>query len=135
MTTDATPRPSRLRAFFELGKLRIVELWLGFFVGVTLLDAAALRDARSLAILGLILVVGIAVIAARGASRRGLSRLASTKGAPIRMKAKEGKKVNWAPWSCMRIIMENVGPGELKFHPTAFGLHSNACLDWSFKAS
>ncbi len=64
MTTDATPRPGRLRAFFELGKLRIVELWLGFFVGVTLLDAAALRDARSLAILGLILVVGIAVIAA-----------------------------------------------------------------------
>ena len=24
----------------------------------------------------------------------------------------EGKKVNWAPWNCMRIIMENVGPGE-----------------------
>ena len=48
---------------------------------------------------------------------------------------KEGKKVNWAPWSCMRIIMENVGPGELKFHPAAFVLHSNTCLDWSFKAS
>merc|ERR1719323_2340963 len=25
---------------------------------------------------------------------------------------KEGKKVNWAPWNCMRIIMESVGPGE-----------------------
>ena len=25
---------------------------------------------------------------------------------------KEGKKVNWAPWNCMRIIMENVGGGE-----------------------
>lgn len=25
---------------------------------------------------------------------------------------KEGKKVNWTPWSCMRIITENVGPGE-----------------------
>lgn len=60
----APARPGRLRAFFELGKLRIVELWLGFFVGVTLLDAAALQDARSLAILGLILVVGISVIAA-----------------------------------------------------------------------
>ena len=25
---------------------------------------------------------------------------------------KEGKKVNWVPWNCMRIIMDNVGPGE-----------------------
>jgi hypothetical protein len=25
---------------------------------------------------------------------------------------KEGKKKNWQPWDCMRIIMENVGPGE-----------------------
>lgn len=25
---------------------------------------------------------------------------------------KEGKKVNWAPYNCMRIIMESVGPGE-----------------------
>jgi len=25
---------------------------------------------------------------------------------------KEGKKVNWAPWNCMRIINESVGPGE-----------------------
>lgn len=63
-TRSAAAGSGGLRAFFELGKLRIVELWLGFFVGVTLLDAAAFRDARSLAILGLILCVGIAVIAA-----------------------------------------------------------------------
>jgi len=25
---------------------------------------------------------------------------------------KEGKKVNWQPWNCMKIIMENVGGGE-----------------------
>ncbi len=25
---------------------------------------------------------------------------------------REGKKVNWTPWNCMRIIMEAVGPGE-----------------------
>ena len=25
---------------------------------------------------------------------------------------KEGKKKNWQPWDCIRIIMENVGPGE-----------------------
>ena len=25
---------------------------------------------------------------------------------------KEGKKKNWQPWDCMRIIMENIGPGE-----------------------
>ena len=25
---------------------------------------------------------------------------------------KEGKKVNWAPKNCMRIIMDSVGPGE-----------------------
>ena len=25
---------------------------------------------------------------------------------------KEGKKVNWAPWNCMRIIMNNPGPGD-----------------------
>ncbi|CAB4068170.1 PRI2 [Lepeophtheirus salmonis] len=24
----------------------------------------------------------------------------------------EGKKVNWAPWNCIKIIKENVGPGE-----------------------
>lgn len=55
---------ARLRAFFELGKLRIVELWLGFFVGVTLLDARVVRDGRALGILALILIVGVAVIAA-----------------------------------------------------------------------
>lgn len=62
------PPPSRsggrFRALFELGKLRIVELWIGFFVGVTLLDASALHAGRSLALLALILVAGIAVIAA-----------------------------------------------------------------------
>ena len=25
---------------------------------------------------------------------------------------KEGKKKNWQPWDCMRIIMETIGPGE-----------------------
>ena len=25
---------------------------------------------------------------------------------------KEGKKKNWQPWDCMKIIMENIGPGE-----------------------
>ena len=25
---------------------------------------------------------------------------------------KEGKKKNWQPYDCMRIIMESVGPGE-----------------------
>ncbi len=54
----------RVRAWFELGKLRIVELWLGFFVGVSLLGAAATQDARALTILAAILVVGVAVIAA-----------------------------------------------------------------------
>ena len=58
------PRSGGLRVFFELGKMRIVELWIGFFVGVTLLDAAALAAPRALAILGLILCVGVAVIAA-----------------------------------------------------------------------
>ena len=54
----------RVRVMFELGKLKIVELWLGFFVGVALLGRARLSDPRSLAILLLILVAGIAVIAA-----------------------------------------------------------------------
>jgi DNA primase large subunit len=25
---------------------------------------------------------------------------------------KEGKKVNWAPWNCMRVITQSVGAGE-----------------------
>lgn len=54
----------RLGVFFELGKLKIVELWLGFFVGVSLLGREAVRDPRAVAILGLILVAGISVIAA-----------------------------------------------------------------------
>lgn len=61
---EAAPLLGRIRTLFELGKLRIVELWLGFFVGVTLLDGAALRQGRALCILGLILLVGVAVIAA-----------------------------------------------------------------------
>ncbi len=55
--------PSRLRTLLELGKLRIVELWIGFFVGVTLLDGRVLHDRRALTILALILMVGVAVIA------------------------------------------------------------------------
>ncbi len=54
----------RLGVFFELGKFKIVELWLGFFVGVSLLGREAIRDPRAIAILGLILVAGISVIAA-----------------------------------------------------------------------
>lgn len=57
-------RAHRLRVFFELGKFKIVELWLGFFVGVALLGQARLHDERSLGILALILMAGIAVIAA-----------------------------------------------------------------------
>jgi len=54
----------KIRAFFELGKLRIVELWLGFFVSVSLLPPHFAHDGRALAILALILVVGVAVITA-----------------------------------------------------------------------
>lgn len=70
MMEDAIPIPQRARlrerlmVFFELGKLKIVELWLGFFVGVSLLDLDTVTDPRSLAILGMTLVAGIAVIAA-----------------------------------------------------------------------
>src|SRR5207244_2468802 len=58
------PTWRRLGVFFELGKMKIVELWLGFFVGVSLLGRDAVRDPRAIAILGLILVAGICVIAA-----------------------------------------------------------------------
>lgn len=54
----------RLAVFFELGKFKIVELWLGFLVGTSLLGPRAIADGRSVAILALILVAGIAVIAA-----------------------------------------------------------------------
>jgi 1,4-dihydroxy-2-naphthoate octaprenyltransferase len=54
----------RARVFFELGKFKIVELWLGFFVGVALLGRAPLHQPRALAVLALILVAGVAVIAA-----------------------------------------------------------------------
>lgn len=55
---------ARVGVFFELGKLKIVELWLGFCVGVALLGRAPLAAPRALAVLALILVAGIAVIAA-----------------------------------------------------------------------
>lgn len=49
----------------QLGKFKIVELWLGFLVGVALLgQTRLLHEERSLAILALILIAGIAVIAA-----------------------------------------------------------------------
>ena len=54
----------RLGVFFELGKFKIVELWLGFFVGVSLLGGAAFHQPRATAILALILVAGISVIGA-----------------------------------------------------------------------
>ena len=63
MDTLVTPAPRLLRSYFELGKLKIVELWLGFFVGVSLLAPADRGSPRALAVLGLILVAGIAVIA------------------------------------------------------------------------
>lgn len=62
-TAASAARP-RLRALFELGKLRIVELWLGFFAGVSLLDRSALTSPRVVALLALILVAGVAVIGA-----------------------------------------------------------------------
>jgi 1,4-dihydroxy-2-naphthoate polyprenyltransferase len=64
MSATRTLALGRLRPFFELGKLKIVELWLGFFVGVTLLGHAPLASPRALAVLALILVAGVAVIAA-----------------------------------------------------------------------
>jgi 1,4-dihydroxy-2-naphthoate octaprenyltransferase len=57
-------RTHNLGVFLELGKFKIVELWLGFFVSVALLGQSRLYDERSLGILALILIAGIAVIAA-----------------------------------------------------------------------
>ena len=37
----------RLVVFFQLGKFKIVELWLGFFVGTSLLGPRAIADGRS----------------------------------------------------------------------------------------
>lgn len=54
----------RFAVYFQLGKFKIVELWLGFFVGVTLLGPRAVQEPRAVAILVLILIAGIAVIAA-----------------------------------------------------------------------
>jgi 1,4-dihydroxy-2-naphthoate polyprenyltransferase len=53
---------SRLGAFVELGKLGIVELWLGFFAGASLLGRGVREDGRALATLGLLLLFGIVVI-------------------------------------------------------------------------
>lgn len=55
---------ARLAALFDLGKLRIVELWLGLFAGASLLGARALADGRALALLALILISTVAVVAA-----------------------------------------------------------------------
>ena len=38
----------------------------------------------------------------------------------------EGKKKNWQPWDCMRIIMENVGAGES--HGCPFRHHEGKIL-------
>lgn len=54
----------RYAVFFQLGKFKIVELWLGFFVGATLLGPRAVQEPRAVAILALILIAGISVIAA-----------------------------------------------------------------------
>ncbi len=59
---DAPPRGG-LRAFAELGKLRIVELWLGFFVALSLLRPGAASQTRQQLVLGSALVSMIAVAA------------------------------------------------------------------------
>merc|ERR1719369_2291628 len=46
---------------------------------------------------------------------------------------KEGKKVNWQPWSCMKVIMENVGGGEN--HGCPFRHHEPKSLRESLTAS
>lgn len=61
---STTPAARRISSLLELGKFRIVELWLGFFVSVSLLPIAIASELSSFAILALILAVGIAVIAA-----------------------------------------------------------------------
>lgn len=55
---------ARFAVYFQLGKFKIVELWLGFFVGTSLLGRHAIETPRAVAILLLILVAGIAVISA-----------------------------------------------------------------------
>ena len=59
-----TSRNGSLRSFFELGKFKIFELWLGFFVGVTLIPQNHSLISHDILILGLILFSGISVIAA-----------------------------------------------------------------------
>lgn len=60
---SASEASRKLIVFYHLGKLGIVELWLGFFVAVSLLGEAAVASARSLSILGLSLLSTVAAIA------------------------------------------------------------------------
>lgn len=52
-----------LRAFVALGKLGIIELWLGFFAGVSLLGRWVFHEGHALVTLGLVLLLGVVVIA------------------------------------------------------------------------
>lgn len=52
-----------IRAFAELGKLRIVELWLGFFVALSLLRPGAAARVREQLVLGSALLATMAVAA------------------------------------------------------------------------
>ena len=64
-TARTAPPTSRRRDhFFELGKFKIIELWLGFWVGVALLSRSAIRMAAAWPSWRASLVAGIAVVAA-----------------------------------------------------------------------
>ena len=63
-TRDKQMSSSRLRPFFELGKFKLIELWLGFFVGVTALPHTMNLGFKEVVILGAILCAGICIIAA-----------------------------------------------------------------------
>ena len=54
----------RLRPYAELGKFRVVDLWLGFLVGWALLPASTAWDGRTGVILALIFVTTVVVAAA-----------------------------------------------------------------------
>lgn len=62
---DAAPARGRpkVRAYLDLGKLGLFDLWLGFFAGASLLPMGTLRAPRTLGILGLVLLFGVLVIA------------------------------------------------------------------------
>lgn len=53
----------KVRALLDLGKLGLVDLWLGFFAGASLLGTGLLASPRSPAILALCLLFGVLVIA------------------------------------------------------------------------